>query len=164
MSHRLWESRLKRSAIVGKAIRLNDDPFTVVGVMPAGFGFPGDTDLWQRLNWDPTRHSRGAHFMEAVARLRPGIRVADAQRELDALSTRLGAEFVNTNRAWRARGIALHDEIVGQYRAALYLLLAAVGLLLLIACINVASLMLRGPHHGRARSRCAPPSAPPASG
>jgi predicted permease len=143
VSHRLWQSRFSSDlAIVGKAIRLNDDQFTVVGVMPAGFTFPGETDLWQRLNWDLSRHSRGAHFMEAVARLRPDIRVADVQRELDALSNRLGAEFAGTNRGWRARAVALHDEVVGYYRTALYVLLAAVGLLLLIACINVASLLL----------------------
>ena len=56
----------------GKRFVLNDDLFTVAGVMPRGFAFPGDTDLWQRLSWDLTRHSRGAHFMEAVARMKPG--------------------------------------------------------------------------------------------
>jgi predicted permease len=143
MSHRLWQSRFSSDpAIVGKTIRLNDDNYTVAGVMPAGFNFPGDTDLWHRLVWDLTRHSRGAHFMEAVARMRPGVTVEAAQRELDALSGRLGSEFVSTNRGWRARAIGLHDEIVGYFRSALYALLAAVGLLLLIACINVASLLL----------------------
>jgi putative ABC transport system permease protein len=143
MSHRLWQSRFSSDpAIVGKTIRLNDDTYTVAGVMPAGFNFPGDTDLWYRLVWDLTRHSRGAHFMEAVARMRPGVTVAAAQRELDALTGRLGGEFVSTNRGWRARAIGLHEEIVGYFRSALYVLLAAVGLLLLIACINVASLLL----------------------
>ncbi len=143
MSHRLWESRFSSDAtIVGKTIRLNDDQFTVAGVMPRGFGFPGDTDLWERLTWDLTRHSRGAHFMETVARMKPGVTLAVAQQELDALTGRLSAEFVSTNRGWRTRAVRLHDEVVGHYRSALYVVLAAVGLLLLIACINIASLLM----------------------
>lgn len=123
-------------------IRLNDNDYQVAGVMPAGFNFPGETDVWQRLVWDLARHSRGAHFMEAVARLRPGVTVAQAQREIDALTARLSTEFTGTNRGWGARVIALHDEVVGFFRRALFVLLAAVALLLLIACINVASLLL----------------------
>jgi predicted permease len=143
VSHRLWESRFTSDpAIVGKDIRLNDNMYAVVGVMLRGFNFPGDTDLWYRLGWDLTQHSRGAHFMEAVGRLKPGVRLVDAQRELDALTGRLGNDFVSTNRGWRARAIGLHEEVVGYFRTALFVLLAAVGLLLLIACINVASLLL----------------------
>jgi hypothetical protein len=93
MSHRLWESRFSSDAtIVGKTIRLNDDQFTVAGVLPRGFDFPGDTDLWERLSWDLTRHSRGAHFMETVARMQPGVTLAAAQRELDALTGRLSGD------------------------------------------------------------------------
>jgi predicted permease len=143
ISHRLWQTRFNGDRnIVGRVIRLNDDKYEVAGVMPLGFQFPGGTDLWQRLDWDMTRHSRGAHFVEAVARLRDGTSVAQAQRELDGLTTRLGAEFTGTNRGWQARVIPLHDEVVGYFKPALLALLAAVGLLLLIACINVASLLL----------------------
>ncbi len=143
ISHRLWQTRFNGDPkIVGRLIRLNDDKYEVAGVMPSGFQFPGDTDIWQRLSWDLTRHSRGAHFMETVARLRDGASVAQAQREIDGLTTRLGSEFTGTNRGWQARLIPLHDEVVGYFRPALLALLAAVGLLLLIACINVASLLL----------------------
>jgi len=143
ISQRLWQTRFNGDrGIVGKLIRLNDNKYEVAGVLPAGFQFPGDTDIWQRLGWDLTRHSRGAHFMEAVARLRDGASVAQAQREIDGLTTRLGAEFTGTNRGWQVRVIPLHDEVVGYFRPALFALLAAVGLLLLIACINVASLLL----------------------
>ena len=143
VSERLWRSRYNADpALVGRTIRLNDDDFTVVGVLPAGFHFPGDTDLWQRLNWDLSRHSRGAHFMEAVARLTPGAKISGAQREIDALAARLAVEFAGTNKGWGARVIGLHEEIVGSVRPALVLLLVAVGLLLLIACANVASLLL----------------------
>ena len=143
MSDRLWRSRYGADpAIVGKTISMNANRFTVAGVLPRGFGFPGDTDLWQLLNWDLTLHSRGAHFMEAVARMKPGTTVVDAQRELDALTGRLSAEFTGTNRGWRSRAIPLHDEVVGYYRSALYVVLSAVGLLLVIACINIASLLM----------------------
>jgi putative ABC transport system permease protein len=143
ISHRLWHSRFGGdTAIVGRTIRLNEADFEVAGVMPAGFTFPGETDVWQRLVWDLARHSRGAHFMEAVGRLRPGVTVQQAQREIDALTARLSTEFTGTNRGWGARVLALHDEVVGSFRKALFVLLAAVGLLLLIACINVASLLL----------------------
>jgi putative ABC transport system permease protein len=143
VSHRLWQSRFGSDpALVGRTIRLNETDYTVAGVMPAGFHFPGDTDVWQRLRWNLANHSRGAHFIEAVARLKPRVTVRDAQRELDAVTARLGGEFPATNRSWTARVIALHDEVIGSFRPALFLLLAAVGLLLLIACINVASLLL----------------------
>ena len=143
ISHRLWQSRFDSDPqIVGKTIRLNDNDHVIAGVMPAGFTFPGETDVWQRLIWDLALHSRGAHFMESVARLRDGATVEQAQRELDALSSRLGGQFVGTNRGWVARAIALHEEVAGSFRPGLLVLLAAVALLLLIACINVASLLL----------------------
>ena len=69
----------RRSAVIGRAIRLNGFPYTVVGIMPPGFGFPGETDLWQQLQWNLKNHSRGAHFMESVARLKPGV-TADARQ------------------------------------------------------------------------------------
>src|SRR5262249_3970118 len=86
ISNRLWHSRFGADrGVIGRAIRLNGFTYTVVGVMPPGFGFPGETDLWEGLSWDPSQHSRGAHFMEAVARLRPGVTPDQANRELAAL-------------------------------------------------------------------------------
>jgi putative ABC transport system permease protein len=143
ISHRLWRTRFNSNPdIVGKQIRMNDNQHEVAGVMPPRFHFPGDTDLWTRLVWDLTQHSRAAHFMEAVARLAPGQSLWDAQRELDALTGRLGREHARTNGGWGARAIELHHEVVGFFRPALFVLLGAVGLLLVIACINVASLLL----------------------
>ncbi|MGH9314741.1 MAG: ABC transporter permease, partial [Vicinamibacterales bacterium] len=151
VSHRLWRTRFNSDPdIVGKQIRMNDSQYEVAGVMPPGFHFPGDTDLWYRLVWDLTQHSRAAHFMEAVGRVAPGRSVADAQRELDALTARLGREFARTNGGWGARVVELHREVVGFFRPALFVLLGAVGLLLVIACINVASLLLA---RGASRAR-----------
>lgn len=143
ISDRLWRDRYASDPqILGRVLQVNTGQYTVVGVMPRGFTFPEDTDLWLRLNWDLTRHSRGAHFMEAVARLQPGISVEWAARELAALSERLGAEHEATNAGWLARPVPLLDDILGYYRPALFVLLGAVALLLVTACLNVASLLL----------------------
>ena len=143
ISDRLWRARYNGDpAIVGKTIEVNDGAYTIAGVMPPTFNFPDDVDLWLRLNWDFTRHSRGAHFTEAVARLQPGISVEQAARELGGVSARLGAEFPNTNGSWLATPVPLLDDMLGYYRPALIVLLGAVGLVLLTACLNVAGLLL----------------------
>jgi len=143
ISHRLWSSRFGSDPeIVGQDIQLNGRMFIILGVMPAGFHFPGNTDVWQRLSWDLYQHSRGAHFMEAVARLKRGTSLAQVQGELNSLTQRLGQDFESTNGGWGAEAISLHDEVVGFFKPALYTLLGTVGLLLLIACINVANLLL----------------------
>jgi hypothetical protein len=101
ISHRLWQTRFGGDpGVIGRVIRLNGYAYTVVGIMPAGFGFPGETDLWQQLQWNLHNHSRGAHFMESVARLKPGVTVERANRELAALAVNLGREFQATNAGW----------------------------------------------------------------
>jgi putative ABC transport system permease protein len=143
ISHRLWQSRFNGDpSIVGRPIKLNGTDHTVVGVMPTGFNFPGETDLWQGLKWDFSQHSRFAHFTEAIARLKPGMSTAAADRELAALTSRLGTEFANSNGGWSAHTVVLDREIVGVFRPALFALLAASAILLLIACLNVANLLL----------------------
>jgi putative ABC transport system permease protein len=143
ISHRLWRQRFAGDpAIVGKTITLNAQAFTVAGVMPAGFQFPGDTDVWQRLTWPLDQHSRAAHFMESLFRLKRGTTVEQANAELRALTTRLDKEFTATNRDWRARGMPLANEVEGYFRSALFALFGAAAFLLVIACTNVASLLL----------------------
>jgi putative ABC transport system permease protein len=143
ISDRLWQQRYSADpGVIGKTLNVYGGQYTVVGVMPPRFTFPDDVDLWLRLNWDLRRHSRGAHFMEAVARLKPGITIDQAHRELAQLTNRLAQENEATNRGWTARPIFLLDDMLGYYRPALFVLLGAVGLLLLTACLNVASLLL----------------------
>ncbi|MGE3191400.1 MAG: ABC transporter permease, partial [Vicinamibacterales bacterium] len=147
ISDRLWRTRYDADpAIVGRQLSFNDTPYTIVGVMPAGFHYPDDVDVWQRLEWDMTQHSRSAHFMEAVARLSDGTTLAQAQAAVDALWPRLEAEYGATRNSpgegWGSRLVPLLDEQLGYYRPALMVLFGAVGLLLVIAVLNVASLLL----------------------
>ncbi|HET9704536.1 MAG TPA: ABC transporter permease [Vicinamibacterales bacterium] len=143
ISDRLWRTRYGANpSIVGRPIVLNGTPYIVRGVMPPRFDYPGDIDVWQRLRWDLTQHSREAHFMEAVARLKAGTSVTEAQAAEDALASRLASDFPVTNKGWGRRVIPLLDEQLGYYRPALMVLFGAVGLLLVIGCLNVASLLL----------------------
>jgi putative ABC transport system permease protein len=143
ISDRLWRTRYAADpGIIGRQLRFNDTPYTIVGVMPAKFAYPGDIDVWERLRWDMTKHSRAAHFMEGVARLAPGVDLARAITEVDALAARLDKEFPATYRAWGVRLVPLLDDQLGYYRPALAVLFGAVGLLLVIGCLNVASLLL----------------------
>jgi len=143
ISNRLWKSRFGGdTSIAGRTVRMNGELYTIVGVMPAGFDFPGKTDVWQLLEWDLRQHSRGAHFMGTVASLKLGVSVDRADRALDGLTARLASEHRETNLGWGARVVSLDREIEGSFRPALFALLAASSLLLIIACINVANLML----------------------
>lgn len=143
ISDRLWRTRYSAdSSIVGRQLALSGTPYTVVGVMPPKFHYPDDIDIWQRLRWDLTQHSRSAHFMEAVARLSDGTTFDQAQSAVEALALRLQADFPRHNKGWATRLVPLLDEQLGYYRPALMVLFGAVGLLLVIGCLNVASLLL----------------------
>jgi predicted permease len=143
ISDRLWRGRYGGDRrVLGRVVRLDGVLYTVVGVMPPGFLFPGETDVWQGLTWDLADHSRSAHFMEAVARLRAGVSPRRAGRELAALTRRLAAEHADTNQGWGVVAVPLRTEIAGSFGSALEVLLAAVGLLLVLACANVSALLL----------------------
>jgi putative ABC transport system permease protein len=143
ISDRLWRTRYNADpAVVGKMLSLNDTPYQVVGIMPPKFHFPDDVDVWQRVRWDYTLHSRAAHFMEAVARLSPGTTFEQAQSAVLALGSRLEQDNIRTNKGWSARLIPLLDEELGYYRPALMVMFGAVALLLIIGVLNVATLLL----------------------
>lgn len=143
ISDRLWRTRYNAEpAIVGRQLNLNGTAHTVLGVMPPKFHYPDEVDVWQLLQWDLTQHSRAAHFMEAVARLAPETTIDQAQHAVDAMTVRLQTEFAGTNAGWGTRIVPLLDEQLGYYRPALMVLFGAVGLLLVIGCLNVASLLL----------------------
>jgi putative ABC transport system permease protein len=143
ISDRLWRTRYNADrSVVGRQLRLNGAPHTVLGVMPARFNYPGDIDVWQRLQWDFTRHSRFAHFVESVVRLTKGTTLDQAAVAVDTLRARLAKEFPQSNGNWVPRLVPLLDQQLGYYRPALLVLIGAVGLVLLIGCLNVASLLL----------------------
>jgi putative ABC transport system permease protein len=143
ISDRLWRTRFDADpAIVGRQIVLSDLAHTVLGVMPPRFHYPDDIDVWQRLTWDFRQHHRAARFIESVARLSDDATIDRATAATDALALRLQAEFTATNKGWGVRLVPLLDEALGYYRPALIVLFGAVGLLLVIGCLNVASLLL----------------------
>jgi predicted permease len=143
ISDRLWRQRYNADPqIVGRVLQVNNGQYVITGVMPPRFNFPDNVDIWLRLQWDFHQHSRGAHFVEGVARLKPAGTIEQAARELTALSARLGEVNQATNRGWDARPVPLLDDMLGYYRPALFVLVGAVTLLLLTACFNVASLLL----------------------
>lgn len=143
ISDRLWRTRYGADpSLIGRALQLNGTPYTIVGVMPPRFHFPDDVDVWQRSRWDFSQHSRGAHFMEVVARLAPGVSFEQADAAMTGLAQRLANENPSTNEAWSVRPISLLDNMLGYYRPALIVLFGAVALLMIIGCLNVASLLL----------------------
>jgi predicted permease len=143
ISDRLWRARYSADpSIIGRQLRFNGEAHTIAGVMPGTFHFPDDIDVWQRLRTDFATSVRGARYVEAVARLADGTTLEQAQSASDALSQRLEDEFPQSNRGWETRLVPLLEEQLGYYRPALMVLFGAVGLLLVIACLNVASLLL----------------------
>lgn len=147
LSYGFWQRRFGGDRqILGKPLALNGASYTVVGVMPRGFKLPqNDDELWAPLQLNPVDvngASRGIHWIWGLARLRPGITVAHAQKEADNLAHRLGQEYPETDAGQGLQLVPLMDDVVGNIRPVLWILLGAVGLVLLIACANVANLLL----------------------
>ena len=145
LSHGLWVRRFGASpAIVGQTITLNARPYTVVGVAPESTRLPARAQLWAPFAVDPSSPppSRRGDFLSVVARLKPGISQARAQSDMDAIGRRLAAAYPATNARIGVVVISLHDQLVGQIRPALLVFSGAVALVLLIACANVANLLL----------------------
>jgi putative ABC transport system permease protein len=143
LSYNLWKTRFNSDpSVIGKPIALDGRLHSVVGVMPQGFNYPENIEVWRPLGWDPAQHNRGARFMEAVARLAQGVTIEQAQAEMTALGHRLEQEYPRTNIDWGVTLIPLRNEIVGNFRVALLVMLGAVAFVLLIACANIANLLL----------------------
>jgi predicted permease len=143
ISDRLWRTRYGADPkVIGRQVMLSGQAYEITGVMPPGFHFPDDVDLWQRLQWDLAQHDRHAHFMEAVARLGDGASIEQARAAADTLAARLGRQFSSSNKGWAYSVVPLLNDQLGYYRPALYVLVGAVGLLFVIGCLNVASLLL----------------------
>ena len=145
LSHGLWQRRFGASpAIVGQTITLNARPYTVVGVAPESMRLPARAQLWSPYAVDPASPppSRRGDFLSVIGRLKPGVTQARAQADMDAIGRRLAAAYPATNARVGVEVISLHDQLVGQIRPALLVFSGAVALVLLIACANVANLLL----------------------
>ena len=146
LSDRLWKRRFSSDpAVLGRAITLNGRPYVVVGVMPPDFRFLSEGgDYWIPIALDPAidYRARTGRYMRAIAKLRPGVTLPQAQTEMDGIAARLSQQYPAFNKDWGVTLVGLHEQMTGNVRPALLVLLAAVGFLLLIACANMANLAL----------------------
>jgi putative ABC transport system permease protein len=145
LSDALWQRRFNRDpSIINRNIALNGETFTVVGVMPRGFFFPlRETELWVPWAMEPDQASgRGDHYLTLVGRLKTGVSIERANADLAAIGQRLAGEYPRTNEGLGFIARSLHKDYVGDLRLPMLILFGAVGLVLLIACANVANLLL----------------------
>ncbi len=155
MTDGIWKRRFGADPnILGRQIRIDNDAYTVIGVLPSGFRHPGksierEAEVWVPAGYAaapwPTPPVRPARFVSALARLKPGETIQTAQADLDSLTNTLSREYSNfypANAGWALRVIPLQQDLTGNVRPALLVLLIVVGFVLLIACVNIANLML----------------------
>ena len=144
LSYGFWQGCFAGNTnALGQTLKMNDEPYTVVGVMPADFDFPGRTDIWTPLtmnlqNWQ----QRGGHFMGGIGRLKPDSSLAAAQSDLNTIAARAEKQFPASNSGWDTTLKSLQESVVGEIRPAMLTLTAAVGFVLLMACVNLANLLL----------------------
>ncbi len=152
LSAELWQRRYGGDPkILGRTIQMNQLARTVVGVMPAGFRFPQTrADLWQPFGLDRSNVNREGRYLSTIARLRPGVSIATARADMNVLASVLQREHPELDSKWGATVVSLREQTVGNMRTPLLVLLGAVGLVLLIACANVANLtLMRAAGRGR---------------
>ena len=151
ISYALWQRRFGGdSQIVGRQIILNNDPTTVIGVMPANFGWhiqkgaqvSKPADIWVPFPITNELRQRRGRFASAVARLKPGVTIEQARTEMDTIAARLAQQYPMFNALWGVNIVPLRTQFTGEIRRPLLILLGAVGFVLLIACANVANLLL----------------------
>src|SRR5262245_45603399 len=152
LSHEIWRRQYGGDAnILGRAIRVNDNPVTVVGVMPPDFRLPEDlsipqgAQLWLPVPIDPANLNWGSYYLQPIARLKPGVRQEYALAEVGAVFAQVrqdNPQGAINDPGYNIRVLPLHDDLVGAVKKALWILVGAVGLVLLIACANVSSLLL----------------------
>jgi len=143
LSYALWQRRFGGSdEVIGSKVQMSNFSVTIVGVMPRGFDYPTQTEMWFPYPMDPAKEKRFNRFLTVVGRLKPGVDIEQARSEMTVINERLAQSYVETNRGWNVKLTKLHDRLIGKLRASLLILLGAVTLVLLIACANVANLQL----------------------
>lgn len=144
ISYGLWQRRYAADPqIVGRSLQLDGIPCTVVGVLPRGVSYPtADTELVIPFIPQPRESQRANHFLRVIGRLRANVSLSQARTEMDTIAARLEQQYPDASTGWRVQLLPLHEQLVGNIRPALLVLLGAVGCVLLIACANVANLLL----------------------
>ncbi|HWM26908.1 MAG TPA: ABC transporter permease [Woeseiaceae bacterium] len=145
LSHELWQRAFGADpGIVDRTVQLEGREYTVIGVMSPGFEYPAGAALWVPLAFseEDLATQRGAHYLDVIARLAPGVTVEQASKQMAAMARVLELRYPDTNTGSSAWAAGLHEALVGDVRPALLILLGAVGFVLLIACVNVANLLL----------------------
>ena len=144
LSDALYKRRFGgRPDVLGTTVVLNSEPVTIVGVMPQGFRLPSGADALLPMAFSAEESQRrGSHYLVAMARLAPGASLESASAEMKALAARLEKEHPDTNAGWIVKLVPLYEQVVGDVRPALWALFGAVGCVLLVACANVANLLL----------------------
>ena len=153
LSHAAWRNRFGgRADVVGRRVRVDGEPATIIGVMPPGFMLgSADVEMWSAMAFTPQeRASLGSHFISAVGRLKPGVTIERAREDLNIVARRLAELSPGTSAGWEVLTFPMHEFAVRNVRSSLLVLLGAVVLVLLIACVNVANLLLA---RGAARKR-----------
>ena len=144
LGYGLWQTKFDGNpGIVGQQIELDNRKYDVIGVMPAGFHFPSDAQMWIPQDMDSkTLGRRGMHWLNAIGRLKPGVSLQQAQAEMTLIAAQLEKQYPDSNHKVGASLVGMHEDVVGESRASLLMMLGAVVLVLLIACANVANLLL----------------------
>jgi putative ABC transport system permease protein len=142
ISYALWQRKFGGSpTVLNSKVNIGGNTI-IVGIMPPGFNYPDDTEVWWALPLNPAASARDDRFLEVIARLKANVPMAQAQAEMDTINQRLAQSYPVTNSYWGVRLVALQERFVGQLRTSLLMLLGAVAFVLLIACTNVANLLL----------------------
>jgi predicted permease len=143
LSYKTWQTRYAADPnVVGRTVTLDGSPYVIVGVMGPKMAKPDYAEVWTPLGMTAEEAAvRGEHHFLAIARLKPGVTIAQAQAEMNTISHRLEQSYPADDKGWGARVISMRDDLVGDVRPALLMMLGAVGFVLLIACANVANLI-----------------------
>ncbi|HWA26436.1 MAG TPA: ABC transporter permease [Lacunisphaera sp.] len=144
LSHALWQTQFGGDpALVGKTIQLEGEPYTVIGILPAGSFDRGYSRLWRPLVFKPENMTRNFHWFGALAKLKGGVTLEQARTQMEAIGKRISDDFPDSNKDWSVSVKPFATGVVNrELRQSLYVLLAAVGMVLLIACANLANLSL----------------------
>src|SRR5881392_3979150 len=143
ISHGLWKRRFGSDPnIIGKQVQMSSWPLTIIGVMPAGFEYPEQTQVWVPSAVNLRDEPRDNRVWSAIARLNTGTDLKQAQTRVSAVNARLAEQFHETNKGWDVSVSTLQERLVREVKPSLLALLGAVGFVLLIACANVANLLL----------------------